>query len=218
MKAYSCNLKLKVSVGLYVICTVIAIFYLLSTHDWHGCLFDFLLLVLFALTLKYLIQIKDVDVFTGVYKKTKLMKDLEQSKERGKRFSLCLVDFNGLKRINDEYGHVVGDKLILAFSDALKKLFKNDKEVVLYRYTCGDEFCIVSYTDNVKKIIDFNRKIETISSLEVPIELLDGRTFSLSLTVSYGFSNFDGTKPVLNVIDEADRSMYEYKKAFKEQH
>lgn len=217
MKTYSCNLKLKVSVVLYVICTVIAIFYLLSIHDWYGCLFEILLLVFFTLTLKYLILIKEIDVFTGAYQKSKLMNDLKKCEKKRKKFCLCLIDFNGLKRINDEFGHVVGDKLILAFSDKLKELFKNNKEIVLYRYTCGDEFCIVSYTDDIKKIIDFNNKIEMISSLSVPIDQLDGSTFSLLLTVSYGFSTFDGSNTVLKVIDEADKNMYEYKKSFKEQ-
>lgn len=89
-------------------------------------------------------KIADRDYLTGLYNRRKILELLEQSieKSRNEEKNLCtaIIDVDHFKMINDNYGHLTGDKVLVELS----KLFKNilDEDMHCGRYG-GEEFLIV---------------------------------------------------------------------------
>ena len=84
------------------------------------------------------------DALTGVasrYAYEAALKRLEGMPSLPKRFTVFSVDINGLKAVNDAYGHKAGDELIRAAASCIKKVF--GAKGICYRIG-GDEFIILS--------------------------------------------------------------------------
>ncbi|MGC8765672.1 MAG: diguanylate cyclase [Brevinematia bacterium] len=67
-------------------------------------------------------------------------KEINRSVRYGLSFSLILIDIDNFKAINDSYGHLFGDKILIDFSTSIQKSIR--KEDIAARYG-GDEFAIV---------------------------------------------------------------------------
>lgn len=116
-----------------------------------------------------------VDSLTNVYNKASLTKILTEYVQSKIPFTLVFIDFDNFKKINDTYGHDVGDKILKHFAVTLKgKLRKSDK---LYRFG-GDEFCLV-----IDKECDVNVVIEKTNSLKGSLVFEENK-----LKIPYSFS------------------------------
>ena len=97
-----------------------------------------------ARTLRYLRDISLTDDLTGAYNRRHGMYSLREwfarSKRYGTHFSLIYFDLNGLKQVNDSYGHQAGDLLLRAVVSACKKLLRESD--MLFRMG-GDEFMVL---------------------------------------------------------------------------
>lgn len=115
------------------------------------------------------------------------------------------IDLNGLKRVNDTYGHVAGDELIRAAADCMKNSFNEYGKV--YRIG-GDEFAVI-ITENINK---FENMIHRFKS---NITNWHGE-FVDSMTVSYGwvFSTEGNWDSIYEISKAADERMYESKECF----
>jgi len=99
-----------------------------------------------------------IDPLTKVYNRKALEKDLKEILDKGKDKNLdlviAIVDVDNFKEVNDEFGHLVGDFVLIKLADTMKSLIrKSDK---IYRYG-GDEFIIVfnrSTLEHAKKSIE----------------------------------------------------------------
>ncbi len=117
-------------------------------------------------------------------------------------FGVVNLDLNGLKRVNDDFGHEAGDRLLISASEMLKKHFYQED---LYR-TGGDEFIVIA-TGITRET--FERKVER---LRTSIRK-DGR-----ISFAIGTCWSDGTIDVPTAFRRADELMYADKKAFYELH
>jgi diguanylate cyclase (GGDEF)-like protein len=116
-----------------------------------------------------------VDSLTNVYNKASLSKILTEYVQSKIPFTLVFIDFDNFKKINDTYGHDVGDKILKHFAITLKgKLRKSDK---LYRFG-GDEFCLV-----IDKECDVNVVIDKTNSLKGSLVYEEN-----SVKIPYSFS------------------------------
>lgn len=94
------------------------------------------------------------DALTGLYNRTfyeKAMGDFEI--QTPLPFSLILADLNGLKLLNDAFGHITGDRALTETADILRKCARTDD--VVFRLG-GDEFCmLLPHTDSgaVQKVV-----------------------------------------------------------------
>ena len=115
------------------------------------------------------------------------------------------IDLNGLKRVNDTYGHVAGDELIRAAADCMKNSFNEYGKV--YRIG-GDEFAVIITED----INEFENMIHRFKS---NITNWHGE-FVDSMTVSYGwvFSTEGNWDSIYEISKAADERMYESKECF----
>ena len=86
----------------------------------------------------------NTDPLTGLYNVRYLQEHIQHlvgvQKRYGHPFAVLALDVDGLKRINDAYGHAAGDKVLTGVADALRATLRNIDTAVR---TGGDEFCVL---------------------------------------------------------------------------
>ena len=123
--------------------------------------------------------------------------------------SLCFIDINGLKEVNDTLGHKMGDELIITVADIIKRTIREQDFLVRLG---GDEFLIVFNGIG----IDMAEKIwERIIQEYNKINTTEDRTYLIS--VSHGVVDFDNKQKthVDDLISAADEKMYHEKQIIK---
>ncbi len=148
------------------------------------------------------------DSMTGVRNKhayTENETTINMQIEMGELHKLGVVvgDINGLKYVNDTYGHAAGDKLIKDACDLICEFFKQG---AVFRIG-GDEFVVIlqgkGFESMQDVITEFNRKIEE-------------NVKENGVVVSIGHSVLEpGDEYLRDVFDRADQMMYERKKELK---
>ncbi len=154
--------------------------------------------------LERLDDLSHTDALTGLNNRNAMIQRTGLLAQGGETlpFGVVNLDLNGLKRVNDDFGHEAGDRLLVSASEMLKKHFYQRD---LYR-TGGDEFIVIA-TGITREA--FERKVERLrKSIKK-----DG-----SISFAIGACWSDGTMDVPAAFRRADELMYEDKKAFYEQH
>lgn len=157
-----------------------------------------------------------VDGLTGVGNKTAYLQkihSLDDAIRRGTAsFTVYVFDLNGLKGINDKYGHESGDTAITDAAEVLKTVFGKEN---LYRIG-GDEF--IAVFDGMKKP-DTER---CFADLEKAMRSLDltGKLYKEPLAIAKGAAAFcpGEDKEYRDVFRRADQFMYEEKTAYYKTH
>ena len=154
------------------------------------------------------------DQLTKVYNRrpglSKLQRILSQDNRRCLDLSICFIDVNGLKEVNDALGHKFGDELITTTVESIKQEIRTEDFTIRMG---GDEFMIIlsgiGADDSEKVWKRINRRYEDINEKE-------GRPYLIS--ISHGIVEYDNNqKPGLeSFINMADSKMYEEKKFIKE--
>ena len=115
----------------------------------------------------------------------------------------CVVcDLNGLKIVNDNFGHLSGDELIRAAADVLIKTLKNS--YCVYRIG-GDEFVAIYLGNNA---LTANDELE---KLKVNCRTYTGLKRPLSLAVGMASNSENDVNCMEDIISIADKRMYEDK-------
>lgn len=149
-------------------------------------------------------QVCVVDHLTGVWNRNGMLHKLEEEHERmmrsGQSCCVCMMDLDDFKRINDSYGHPVGDLVLQATTRFLNnKLRKYDS---IYRYG-GEEFllCLPGST-----LEDAQLLMERLRSelAVLPIEIKD-RTIQVS--ASFGLAMMSPDENVGSTIEQADHAL-----------
>jgi len=151
----------------------------------------------------------EVDPLTGLMNRMAFDRLLnrqaaEDSKVRqdGKGTFFALVDIDFFKKINDNFGHLYGDEVLILLSRAMSESFRSMDW--LFRYG-GEEFSIVlidvTHEEAFRVLERFRHKIETMDFPQVG-----------QVTVSIGFSLMVKMEPVSSMIDRADHALYYAKK------
>lgn len=128
---------------------------------------------------------------------TKLFKRTKDS------FSLILLDLDYFKKVNDNYGHPVGDEVLQTFSQLLLKT-KRDSDH-FFRYG-GEEFALIVPNTKAQAACDL---VERIRADFAKISFSDGLSDLFHVTFSAGISEYRLEKDLVN---EADQALYQAKK------
>jgi len=120
-------------------------------------------------------------------------------------FSLIFLDMDKFKSINDTYGHLTGDEVLMDLVSKIKSFLRKDDCIVRYG---GDEFCIVTY-DNA-----FGEILMTLLRKNKSHFILDtgGNTINYSFTMSLVSYDGQGPETYRNIMKQADANMYERKR------
>lgn len=118
---------------------------------------------------------------------------------------LLFADLDGLKKINDSYGHPQGDEALRRVADILRETFRTSD---LISRLGGDEFIVLA--QNVS-----SNGIEPITGrLQEKIDQYNARLSCYQLSLSWGFALYDPKRQASleDVIVEADRALYHNKR------
>ena len=130
-------------------------------------------------------------------------------KDGGVSFGVVVLDINDLKKINDTYGHIFGNELILTASRIICETFKRSP---VFRIG-GDEFCVILQNRDLE-----NRKALFKSFDSICLATLVNKdNVKFPLRIAKGFSKFDPEKDTQfsDVFERADTEMYKNKKNMK---
>lgn len=150
-------------------------------------------------SINYLKHLAFTDALTGIKNRLSLFHDCDRLINANKSFTIIYMDLNKLKKVNDTYGHSVGD-------DYLKQFVKATIDAIgdkgsLYRMS-GDEFVCI-YRDDIDYyfLTTFCEKIMKLFKMHIPF-----------LGVSIGYANFPKDAGSLDrLIKHADLFMYKVK-------
>ena len=155
---------------------------------------------------KRILQLEEqvyIDELTKVQNRKWLFEKLLHNDLFKNNGTLTFLDIDKFKNINDSYGHVAGDKVLLMIASLVSKL-PNSKTI---RYG-GDEFIIVSKSENQKSQEKF---FETINKNLAKKNLnYQGELFRVG--ISYGCIDYKAGENFNDVIEKVDKMMYEHKK------
>lgn len=156
-------------------------------------------------TLRFLRDISLTDDLTKCYNRRNAMYSLREwfsrSKRYGTTFAMIYFDLNGLKMINDKYGHQAGDLLLRSVVGVVKKLLRESD--MLFRMG-GDEFMVLCPdTDKKGAIVCADRMQEAVSS----ITIID-KSVSFAYGIAHSSENY---KDMDDMLQNADSAMYECK-------
>jgi diguanylate cyclase (GGDEF)-like protein/PAS domain S-box-containing protein len=148
------------------------------------------------------------DALTGLYNRTYFEEEMARL-ERGRKFpvSIVMADVDGLKKVNDTYGHAAGDDLLQRAAEIMKSSFRADDVVARIG---GDEFAVfLPYTD--ASSVDF-----VLARVKTSIENHNKAFKKDPLSLSFGVATCEKGERLANVLNDADRYMYQNKLARKE--
>jgi diguanylate cyclase (GGDEF)-like protein len=160
--------------------------------------------------LKVLIEMQNANIYTDaltqINNRYRINEYLERNWEHCSIQNptvMYLIDINKFKKINDKYGHLEGDRALVAVAEALKTMAMDG--LVIGRFG-GDEFIIADFhrhdPETVKQALRMELK-----------EIVKSKNFTFPLTVSVGYAYcIDPEEKITDVLKRADAMLYEDKK------
>lgn len=157
-----------------------------------------------------------IDYLTGIMNRRggidKINTILELCKRQGGLLAIYMIDIDYFKSYNDKFGHIKGDDVLKKVAGAILNTYSRGSDVVC-RYG-GEEFLVCSVIKNKTEAENMAKKLQN-NILELKIEA-SNKTVSEYLTVSIGYVIYsvqsdDITTNVDNLIDYADKALYEAK-------
>jgi diguanylate cyclase (GGDEF)-like protein len=164
-----------------------------------------------ARQLEHLAQAAIVDsasgLFNRLYFQNRLQEELQRATRQATTLSLQMIDVDAFKAVNDSYGHLTGDSIIKDVADILRRSVRVFD--VCARYG-GDEFAVVMPGSGLQSATAVAERIRRrIAERQPPLSL------EPSITVSIGVAELQPGEQARDLIDRADRALYEAKKAGK---
>ena len=155
--------------------------------------------------LTQLAELAGTDELTGCVVRRVLHQRTEEEIERALRtsgpLSLLMIDVDRFKSINDNYGHVVGDRVLATIGTVLRD---HVRPFDVASRLGGDEFAILLPETESTGAVQVAERIfrDLAAATEVPV------------TLSIGVSSLDGSMPTIErLFDEADMALYQVKRA-----
>jgi len=169
-----------------------------------GLIFSVLMISFFAQSIE-----TNVDYLSGVYNRKRLEGYLHKkiaNSSSNNTFSAIMADVNGLKEINDTYGHTVGDEALITISSLLRSILRSNDFVARYG---GDEFCIILDTSNEETLARVVSKIKRQLAAYNEMSL---KPYQLGLSMGYAVYDPASGQNEKEFYTTIDAQMYEDKK------
>ena len=150
----------------------------------------------------------NIDPITKLNNRMLFNKILEQEIDFAQRYNqkllMMMIDLDNFKKINDEYGHIVGDIMLKNVSEFLKKFMRRSD--LVFRYG-GDEFCIILRNTALNGANELANRIRK----SINNEIFTCGDHEIKITVSIGLVKIHEKDDSIKFIERADRLLYEAK-------
>lgn len=167
-----------------------------------GVFFGFLIAKIQILNNK-LLRLASTDLLTRTANRMQfdkcLNKELEKAKNTGETFSIIYFDIDNFKDINDQYGHLTGDHILVEVAHCVKKTIRHGD--VLARYG-GDEFIILARASDLKTSLQLAEELK---------KCILATTLEMKFPVSCSFGVIEYTQQrdsIASLIKAVDNAMY----------
>ncbi len=158
-----------------------------------------------------LVRFATTDELTGVMNRRSglllFRQQLQLAKRNDQKLTVCYVDIDFLKLINDIYSHAEGDEVLKTVSSVIKQTIR---QIDIVCRLGGDEFLIVFPQATAQQALAiWNRIMDEV-------DLMNSRkTKPYSISLSRGFAEYDPTdeKSADQLVSIADKEMYAHKRA-----
>ena len=152
----------------------------------------------------------DHDFLTGIYNRQRIQKILDAEVLRAEEIEntslfVALVDIDVFKKINDTYGHVIGDE---ALKDLTGFFYQRLSEGLLFGRWGGEEFLLIAPEE--KTYSEFARMMEELRK-QIEGHVLHCNGENIKYTVSIGIAAYEKGMTVENLVNLADDRLYEAK-------
>ncbi|NOR57495.1 MAG: diguanylate cyclase [Sulfurimonas sp.] len=147
-------------------------------------------------------KIAITDRLTGLYNRVifdKVVKDeLEKSKRYKRTFGLMILDIDFFKDVNDTYGHLVGDDVLIEFTHIFKRYTRSSDTMIRWG---GEEFIIISLE------VDKDGLMILAEHIRKKVEEHDFKTVGKK-TVSIGITLNKESDDINSILQRADQALY----------
>lgn len=155
-------------------------------------------------------QIAVRDELTGIYNRRYLVEALERERSRAERiaepFSVCLVDVDHFKSINDRFGHAAGDAVLRRLAQLVPAELRG---VDLFGRLGGEEFLVIVPGTGREGAAACAERVRRRVAASVFPEVADGGR----LTASIGVATYAAPEPADATLARADAALYQAKAA-----
>ncbi len=160
--------------------------------------------------IQHLEQLADEDPLMPILNRRAFVRELNRMMAYAERYhvpsSVLYFDVNGMKAINDRYGHAAGDAALGHIADLL---LDNVRSSDVVGRLGGDEFgVLLAQADETAATLKGQQLARLVAKTSFSFR---GQTLSVDAAV--GAFSFDGTGEATDILDRADRAMYERKRA-----
>jgi len=192
-------LYLLCDLGLYIVMVVfVLLFELTKTQGF----------IKLEQALNFINELAIRDELTGSHNRRHLIKLIEGEKERatsnGTTFSLCLLDIDHFKRINDTYGHSAGDTVLREFARCIQQQIRETDSFGRYG---GEEFLLMLPHTSQEQAHAFAEAVrQRIGRMDV-----SAISNELAVTVSIGVAEFRKGESIGQTVARADEALYQAK-------
>jgi two-component system cell cycle response regulator len=155
------------------------------------------------------------DPLTGLHNRRYLMdrmlQEMQRSDRHGEPLALAMVDLDAFKPINDQFGHVLGDKVLRAVGSAISKSVRVSDIAARYG---GDEFAVIlpqTPAEGAMRVCE--RLLRNIS--EVILQDETGKTFRITASLGLAYYPADDVETPEDLVHSADGALYGAKRSGK---
>ena len=142
------------------------------------------------------------DTLTGVYNRSKFNSTLECEIQKHNRnqvpFCLAIIDFDFFKKVNDTYGHLVGDQVLIEISVLISKSIRSTD---IFARWGGEEFSLLMYNTSINGATHLLEKLR--KNIEnYPLDKVG------HVTCSFGVSEYKKNETQTDLIRRCDEALY----------
>ena len=155
------------------------------------------------------------DPLTGLHNRRYLMdrmlQEMQRSDRHGEPLALAMIDLDAFKPINDQFGHVLGDKVLRAVGSAISKSVRVSDIAARYG---GDEFAVIlpqTPAEGAMRVCE--RLLRNISDVILQDET--GRSFRITASLGLAYYPADDIETPEDLVHSADGALYGAKRSGK---
>jgi diguanylate cyclase (GGDEF)-like protein len=150
------------------------------------------------------------DLYNRRFTFQRIHEEMTSAARHNHSFSLCLVDLDGFKNVNDQHGHICGDLLLKRVSERIRASVRTDDIVGRYG---GDEFLVgLRQTDSAGAYRVAQKLIEEIG--QTRFDLPEGDSIHVNCSVGvaelngFEYDRIDDVETVEEFVERADQALY----------
>lgn len=148
------------------------------------------------------------DELTGLYNRRHInelmLQSIKHMERSGQGFSLCIIDLDHFKRVNDTYGHGVGDEVLRNFARLARQTIRETDSLARWG---GEEFLLLmpetSHTQGLTGVQRIRSRLQDL--------VISNAVPQLRVTFSAGLTEFRAGESIEQAVERADQALYQAK-------